>query len=234
MRECVRFTIEEATPASSGVLKSQGLPPRSELSERIGALLDSAMLLFAQLAQPAGVLADLSEQEFEVIYRGEGLNFHETPLEKIFPEADSLALFAATLGRLVSERISELFAADQLALGFMLDAVASEAADQLAIIMGCHLSQRLLRERQQPEEPTVLAYSPGYCGWHISGQDKLFQFLRPEQIGITLNTSYLMQPLKSISGVLVAGRGEIHRFRPEFSFCGTCKTHQCLDRMDSV
>jgi hypothetical protein len=234
MRECIRFTIEESTPASSGVLRSQGLPPRSELSERIGALLDSAILLFTGLAQPTGVLADLSKQEFEMIYRGDGLNPHETPLEEIFPEADSLALFAATLGGLVSERISHLLAADQLALGFMLDAVASEAADQLAIVMGRHLSQRLLRERQQPKKPSVLAYSPGYCGWHLSGQDKLFQFLHPEQIGITLNTSYLMEPLKSVSGVLVAGRGEIHRFRPEFSFCGTCKTHQCLDRMASV
>jgi hypothetical protein len=122
-----------------------------------------------------------------------------------------------------------LFAADDMARGFVLDAVASVSADLLTD----RLAGRY-RERVSGEGTAVLGYSPGYCGWHISAQRKLFERLGPEEIGISLNDSYLMQPLKSVSGVLVAGAGQIHRFRPEFSFCGECTTRQCLPRMRSV
>jgi hypothetical protein len=234
MRETIRFTIEEARPGTSDILESQGMPDRSDLPERIGTVLDEAMLLFAELADPRGIMADVPKADFEVIYRGEGLNYPETPLEGIIPRSDRLALFAATLGKPISVRISELFAGNELALGFMLDAVASAGADQLATIMGRRFLELLPAEGSTAGDTRVLPYSPGYCGWHITAQARLFEFLHPEDIGITLNSSYLMQPLKSVSGVLVAGKGEIHKFRPKFSFCADCKTHQCVERMASV
>ena len=69
----------------------------------------------------------------------------------------------------------------------------------------------------------VLRYSPGYCGWHISGQRRLFAHLRPERIGITLHDSYLMEPLKSVSGVLIAGAKEIHAFADTYPLTLTSK-----------
>jgi hypothetical protein len=80
----------------------------------------------------------------------------------------------------------------------------------------------------------VLPYSPGYCGWHISGQRALFRHLEPERIGITLNTSFLMQPLKSVSGVLVVGDPRIHEFDNDFDFCAECATLDCRARIGSV
>jgi hypothetical protein len=100
--------------------------------------------------------------------------------------------------------------------------------------MGRRFLELLPAEGSTAGDTRVLPYSPGYCGWHITAQARLFEFLHPEDIGITLNSSYLMQPLKSVSGVLVAGKGEIHKFRPKFSFCADCKTHQCVERMASV
>jgi hypothetical protein len=40
-----------------------------------------------------------------------------------------------------------------------------------------------------------------------------------------------MQPVKSISGILVAADIEAHRFRPAFSFCKQCKEHKCVQRL---
>jgi hypothetical protein len=192
-------------------------------------LLESATDEFARLAEPRGLAEVVTAGEFAAVYAGEGLNSHETPLAQIWPRAESLALFAATLGEAVSTRIAELFAIGDMAAGFVLDAVASVSADLLTDRLACRF-----RERVPGEGTAVLGYSPGYCGWHISGQRKLFEKLGPDDIGISLNDSYLMRPLKSVSGVLVAGSGPIHRFRPEFSFCAECTTRQCLPRMRSA
>lgn len=229
MREIFGFTVSEAIPAETEVLESQGMPERDRLPERITVLLDEAVRLFRDLSEPHGLLQDASAAEFETIYRGEGLNADETPLEGVYPQAEGLALFAATLSEPVSGRISALFAENDPALAYMLDAVASVSADRLATLLGERLLRRLGRE-----DIAVLPYSPGYCGWHISAQRKLFDLLRPEEIGIRLNDSYLMQPLKSVSGVLVAGPGPIHRFWPRFSFCEDCRTRTCGERMMSV
>jgi hypothetical protein len=78
-----------------------------------------------------------------------------------------------------------------------------------------------------------LRYSPGYCGWHISGQRKLFDFLKPETIGISLRESHLMEPLKSVSGVVIVGPAGIHAFQDEYPFCERCKTHGCRERIGS-
>ena len=84
------------------------------------------------------------------------------------------------------------------------------------------------------EGERTLGYSPGYCGWHIGAQKKLFDRLGPEEIGIRLGESFLMEPIKSVSGVLVAGPAAIHRFRPAFPFCRGCTTHPCRRRMDDL
>jgi hypothetical protein len=229
MRARVVFSIGEAMPPRGGVLERMGLASLADLTARTGVLVESATDEFERLAEPRGLVDEVSAEEFAAIYSGEGGNGHETPLEQIWPRADSLTLFAATLGERVSARIAELFAADDMARGFVLDAVASVSADLLTDrLAGRH------RERLSGEGAAVLGYSPGYCGWHISAQRKLFERLDPGEIGISLNDSYLMKPLKSVSGVLVAGAGPIHRFRPEFSFCEACATRECLPRMRSL
>jgi len=229
VRERVVFPIEEAMPPRGGVLERMGMASPSDLSARTGALLESAADEFARLVEPRGLAEDVTAAEFAAVYAGEGLNSRETPLAQVWPRADSLALYAATLGEPISTRIAELFAAGDMAAGFVLDAVASVSADLLTD----RLAGRL-RARVAGEGTAVLGYSPGYCGWHISGQRRLFERLGPDEIGISLNDSCLMRPLKSVSGVLVAGAAPIHRFRPEFTFCEECTTRQCLPRMRSV
>lgn len=234
MREILRFRAAETVPRLAEVLESQDLPGEASLSARVRALLDSALRLYAEQAEPVGVYEEIDLAEFERVYQGEGKNAPETPLAGIFPRAESLALFVATVGEPVTARIAELFEKGELPLSFLLDAVASTAADQLALQVGSRYLSASVEGGRVPRQAKVLPYSPGYCGWDTSGQKKLFERLRPEEIGITLNPSCLMQPLKSVSGVLVAGPAEIHRFRANFPFCETCEARECGERMASV
>jgi hypothetical protein len=113
----------------------------------------------------------------------------------------------------------------------MLDSVASAATDRLAELLAAR--GRIEASDDAGGESVTLGYSPGYCGWHVSGQRALFAFLRPETIGVTLNASCLMDPLKSVSGVLAAGPPEIHRFSPGYPFCADCRDKPCLGRIRS-
>jgi len=216
------------------VLRGLGLRAGVAVPDRGEQLVQRARELYAALAEPRGIYGEISTSEFEAIYRGEGRNAHRTPLAGIFPRAARMALFAATLGAAVSERITALFEQNEPALGYALDAIASERADAAAELLGRRFLEDLLAAGSVPDGTCVLAYSPGYCGWDITGQRRLFARLQPQRIGITLNASCLMQPLKSVSGVLVAGPAEIHDFDNDYDFCDDCATFQCRERIASL
>jgi hypothetical protein len=207
-----------------------------ELRPAIRETLAEAMAVYLKLAAPIGVAADTTPQDFQRVFEGEGRNAPDTPLGRIFPKAQRLVLYAATIGPVVEQRISELFTEHKYDLGYLLDAVASEAADRA----GGQVERCYVRGPNDDVGMTNVRtsdfglrtsrgrrYGPGYCGWHVSGQRRLFEALNPDEIGITLNDSYLMQPLKSVSGVIVIGKPEIHQFAPEFEFCSDCRAREC-------
>ena len=49
-------------------------------------------------------------------------------------------------------------------------------------------------------------FSPGYCGWNIKGQKELFSLLPENYCKISLTNSFLMNPVKSISGIIGIGK----------------------------
>lgn len=234
MNQIMQFNLTDIMPTQEAVLQSQGILEGATVKPRIQTLIAEAMDIFTQCAQPVGTIKELFRNEFETVLRGEGQNAEDTPIAHIFPQADHLALFALTMGSDVSLKIEELFKNNDFALGSMLDSVASLAADKAVEVYETTFSENLRERHPDSSDNHVLSYSPGYCGWHISGQKRLFQFLQPERIGISLNNSFLMIPLKSVTGVLIAGKKEIHFFEPNFPFCSDCKTHSCRLRMKSL
>ncbi len=230
MRESLTFAPSELMPEPDAVLTGQGIPRGAELSGRVQQLVAEAMELFVALAEGRGVWEEIGKSEFAEVYQGDGQNESPSPLEEIYPRADRLALFAVTLGETLCREISALVDAGKLALGYLLDAVASEGAENAA----AHAARHYLAAGAASPATRILPYSPGYCGWHVSGQRRLFERLHPEEIGISLNPSFLMSPIKSISGVLVAGEAEIHEFANRFDFCKRCGTFQCRERIASI
>lgn len=232
--EIMNFNINEILPSREKVFDSQGVNPALKISERIEEMYKESLQLFTQLAHPVGIVAEVGKDEFADIYRGEGNNEKNNILINIYPRAEHLKLFALTIGKKVSAKIELLFQENEYPTGYMLDSIASIAADNTIEILQEKNLGKLKKENLASEDTRVLSYSPGYCGWHISGQKRLFAYLNPGKIGISLNTSYLMTPLKSVSGVLVAGSKDIHLFTPNYPFCKSCKTHSCIQRMKEI
>lgn len=228
MRRLVRVEAGAILPARTRVLARAGVPEGRTPSARILGLHSKAVELFLAEASPIGVVEEVSLDELLALCR-DGRQGPAAVVETVAPRAHRLALFAATVGEPVCARIRALFAGGDAALGLLLDAVASEATSVLADELGDGLAR--------DDAGTVLAvlgYSPGYCGWPLTGQRELFARLRPADAGIALSESALMCPVKSVSGGLVAAPPEEHRFRPGFDFCEACAERTCLDRMAAL
>ena len=229
MRQRLEWTPAESLPGRAEVLHLQGLPRDGTPSPRTAALFEEARAAYLVAAEPRAVVAGVPRDVFAEVYRGEGRNAPETPLAAVYPQAGRLALFTATVGERVTADIRAMFERNQPALAAMLDSVASAAADRLADRLG----PLAWAGEPRAEAWRALPYSPGYCGWDVTGQRRLFAHLQPGEIGVTLGDSCLMQPLKSVSGVLVAGPEEIHVFAPSYPCCAECRDPSCRGRIAS-
>jgi hypothetical protein len=230
VRSVFRFTAGECVPQTGAVLAAQGMPPA--LSGRTSRLFEQALHLFRELAAPAAVCEEVGREDFGRIYQGEGRNAAETPLALAYPQAERLDLFCVTLGQAISSETGRRFEEGDFALGFVLDAVASAGAERLCDLVQQRWSD--VRRMGNPESEVVLRYSPGYCGWHVTGQRRLFERLRPGEVGVTLRESCLMEPLKSVSGVLVAGSARPDACEDEYPFCADCTSRACREQVAAV
>ncbi len=231
MKEILTIAAADLVPSEENILAAQGVLPNGNLRAEIIAGAKASREMFVELADPKAVMAEIGAKEFDPIYRGIGRNSQPALLDFIVPRASHLALVAATVGQAVSRQISALFESGDYVLGAMLDAAASGGADRASQILEQLFYDRLVAAKEIEPIDEVYCYSPGYCGWHISAQRQLFAYLQPDVIGLTLRDSFLMEPLKSISGVLIAGPAEIHQFDDTFPFCSECKTRSCRARM---
>jgi hypothetical protein len=234
MGKVITIPVDEAIPPRSAVLNALGISDERSVDRRTIQLADDGVFLYRELAAPTGAVTDISKEDFEEVYYGEGHNDGETPLGDIIRSADSLALFAVTIGEPVSERIMRLFGENDFPLGSALDAAASAGAELAAQALESYYADLLKKNNGLDSSRGILRFSPGYCGWHISAQRKLFDRLNPGEIGISLRESFLMQPLKSISGVIVCGRKDIFYFDDSFPFCTECETRECRERIRDV
>jgi len=234
MTTILEFEPGEVGARREAALAQMGIPHGTAVPLRIERLYDAAASIFAETAAPAGVRREIAVDEFASVYEGEGRNAADSPLAEIFPRAERVALFAVTIGGATSEALERCFERQDFALAYALDAVASVAADDVADLAERRWAGALREEGWGTADGDVLRYSPGYCGWDVTGQKRLFASLQPASIGLTLTDSCLMQPLKSVSGVLVAGPRDIHRFRPDYDFCERCETRTCRERLHTL
>lgn len=226
MSDLIQFDIAPIIPAEAAVLRHQGLPKDALPSEPIKQIMHTAYAEFEQRCNPVGLVGELPVTDFTALFKGEDQNHRDSPIYQIYPQARHLTTFVLTMGSDLSTRIPELFKQSNFALGAMLDSVASMAAEQTVAVLEEQIGQAYCLAGD-----AALAYSPGYCGWHLSGQKRLFKFLQPDAIGVTINNSYLMSPVKSVSGVVITGPARIHQFLPKFNFCKECRTKSCVERI---
>ena len=116
--------------AGRGVVRARmGFPDGDSLSAAHAALVDQARAAFRRLARPAGRGQGHRPRTRSRGLRRRGAQRARTPLGGIHPRAEALALFVATLGEDGQRGDRATCSRGQSALAYVLDTVASAAAD---------------------------------------------------------------------------------------------------------
>ncbi|MRR22007.1 methionine synthase [bacterium] len=209
----------DALAATMGYASGEAPEPVTDLIREVSAELVQLGEAKAEYIIFDSLRCDRVRKTVEV----EGVEFSVKPI--IFSQlrdAAAAALFICTAGPEVGERSRRSMSGGDLLRGYVYDVVGSEIAENAAERM-----QDSLRAAAAATGMNITnRFSPGYCGWDVAEQHKLFSFFPDNYCGITLTDSALMNPVKSVSGIIGIGRDV--RYAPYQ--CHRCDDRNCIYR----
>lgn len=132
------------------------------------------------------------------------------------------ALFLCTAGGLFTDLTHHFNSRGDLLEAYIVDAIGS-----LTVEKAMDKIQHDLKLKADVWQMEISnRYSPGYCNWHLSSQKALFGLIGENPSGVSLTDSCLMEPIKSVSGIIGIGK-EVKR--REYG-CVVCQNENCIYR----
>jgi hypothetical protein len=193
---------EEQYVAQTGGTLSRLLARPNVRADWEAALADAR-----ELVRPAAVWDAFPIQEFrhERLVLADGSRIGGGPVASVVAGATDLVIGVCTVGSEISRRTSEQLRGEQRLRAMFLDDLGSWAVDQVrqqlcrqvegdAVSRGLHASASL---------------SPGESEWSVAEQAVIFSLVDAREIGVTLNKSMVMSPIKSLSLIMGIGPGPL-------------------------
>jgi cobalamin-dependent methionine synthase I len=116
--------------------------------------------------------------------------------------SNMVALFIGTAGNRFDEWIRKKGTEDIMA-EYYCSSIGSVIADKVADV----IEDIVMKHASTLGMGITNRYSPGYCDWNIREQRMIFDLLPAGKAGVTLTQSFLMKPVKSVSGIIGIGPG---------------------------
>ena len=135
--------------------------------------------------------------------------------------SEYIAIFACTIDNELNKKLIG-YDKEQLTEAYIFDTICTIIVEKSLKYM----FQQLQNDLKDTGLKTTNTISPGNCGWSIFDQKKIFQLLPKNYLNISLNNSGMMQPVKSISGII--GIGKSARFK--HTDCKSCLSKNCMYR----
>lgn len=123
------------------------------------------------------------------------IDYAETSKHPVFKDAVKVAICLCTIGLELEQEIKKLMEKNEMTRALILDALGSEAAEEVAIQSDRILAKKAREMNLWPSK----RFSPGYGIWDIKEQQFIFRLLPAKDIGVRLTESCMMVPRKSIS-----------------------------------
>jgi hypothetical protein len=216
---CIAYSEVELSPEE--VLKEIGYGeslPDSEVQEVILHLL----ALLRREVKPRYVCL-ISEGWVEgtvaVHIQNHVLNTGPT-ISRLLEKSSSFAVFAATAGAEFEQITQEYKKTDDILVHYILDIMGTAIVEKV----GDCIESKL--EKSLPDMLHTHRFSPGYCNWHLTEQRKIFSLLGDRPCGISLSDVCLMNPIKSISGIIGVGK----EVQTRKYACQYCELETCYKR----
>jgi len=143
-------------------------------------------------------------------------------IAKPLRNSTAAAIFVATAGPEIETMSKEYLSGIDILKGYILDAIGSEVVECAADLLEIKLQEKVSDNNFK----ITNRYSPGYCGWIVKEQHKLFSLLPKNFCGISLTESALMIPIKSISGIVGLG-SNVKKYDYQ---CSICEMESCFRR----
>ena len=118
---------------------------------------------------------------------------------------DLIAFFAVTIGSKIIEEEKKLFESNSYYDYHLLHGLGAELADCGAVCIHNHIYQEIIQKcAYNDSQLKSTRYSFGYLSCpELSYQEKLFELLKPDRIGLSLTQNYQMVPELSVSGFII-------------------------------
>jgi hypothetical protein len=139
-------------------------------------------------------------------------------------DSEHIVIFIATAGNLIGKKIQECNRSKNYMKAYIYDVVGSEIAEGASDFIQSHVKKEVKKYNMS----ITNRYSPGYCGWDVAEQHKLFSFLPDNFCHVSLTKSALMIPIKSVSGIIGIGEKAVQR---EYG-CSLCTMKTCYKRRE--
>jgi cobalamin-dependent methionine synthase I len=144
----------------------------------------------------------------------------------VLSEAEELATIVCTIGPRLETKVADYFAENDPLRAILLDGIGSAAVDSLTQ----EVCKVMIYEASSRGYETGSSLSPGMLGFPISEQWRLFELMPAEQIGVSLTSSGMMVPRKSLS--MVIGIGPRMPTWTQAEFCTHCSLRKtCTHRI---
>ncbi len=209
----------------SEILRYLGYPKGVSPKDRIGEEIDRWIAEGSGLAQPKATYIVLPVTDkgprWLRVETSIGTTEFKGAIGEFLGGALGVAVFIATAGPQIENRASELLREHDGLGAMVLNAVGAERAEAVEAVVINQLRQQAHKAKIAP----TLPYAPGYCGMPLTEQKKLFAIFDNQNVGVTLTDSCLMQPIKSVSGLIgLAKTQDLEIFRTP---CERCELHNC-------
>jgi hypothetical protein len=192
-------------------------------------LIDSMRKVFAEISpllKFKGVykiiepnLFKIGQEHFEI----SNLNFNAGKIISFnLKGSQTIAIILGTIGDRITQYLDDLMKSGDTLTGYIADQIASEIVEHWIDNIESELEKSIIESGMK----ITNRYSPGYCGWDVSDQHKLFSQLPDNICGIKLTESALMIPIKSVSAVIGIGKNVE---RKDYQ-CSICDIEFCYKR----
>ncbi len=212
-----------------------GFPPSYELSDRSKELADWARRWYRENGRPWVSIRQAKELELaenHIIINGEVLSAPKFRRQLSEAKTDHVMLVAASAGKELEAYAQQLWHEGKPDEYFFLEIYGSAVVEHLV----AHAAYRLCEWADHQRKSVLPHYSPGYPGWNIADQKKLFRAILhgnhsqlPRELSV--RDTGMLDPKKSLLAVFgITSRLDVAQRLTELIPCERCSLASCQFR----